>query len=202
MVMQSFRTAISWTMVAVLCIAAPVAAQSRIAILDATGITVLDTTTGQVRARFELSLPPEEYPGGINATADGARLLVTTSWGTTSRYEKRKGALYVLDAVTGERLARVSTPPSSRKPLVLPDGSRAFLVSEDTVFEGTLYGDRASIITSVDLSAFTVHSYSWGDLVSCYAGDFLAMHPDGGMLYLHCNFGTRITVRAISSLPM
>ena len=164
---------------------APAAAQSRIAILDGTGVSVLDTTTGQLRARFELSLPSLERPYGINASADGNRLLVTTSEITASEYEGTRGALYVLDAVTGERLARVPTPPSHRKPMVAPDGSRAFLFSEDTVFPHP-YPHRSSIITAVNLSTLAVQPYSSSALASCWIGDFLAMHPDGGMLYLRC----------------
>ena len=154
--------------------AAPATAQSRIAILDTTGISVLDTTTGQLRARFELPLSPEEHLRNITASADGARLLVTSQAGAG-------GVLYVLDAVTGGVIARVPGRPSNGNPVVLPDGARAFTVSVDPE-----YWFRASTITTVDLSTFTTQVYSSPELSSCYYGYYLAMHPDGGTLYLLC----------------
>ena len=128
--------------------AAPATAQSRIAILDATGISVLDTTTGQLRARFQLPLGPDEYPGHISASPDGARLLVTAANGAEPW--PLFGVLYVLDAVTGEVMARVPGPASNGKPAVLPDGTHAFSVH----VPGLDYH-------YVDLFTFTTRVYSY-----------------------------------------
>ena len=108
--MRPSRAAVACGALTLLLAARPAVAQSRIAILDATGVSVLDTTTGQERARFPLELEPQETPKTIVASADGARLFITTAIPASGQ-----AFLHVLDASTGERLARISTPRTTGK---------------------------------------------------------------------------------------
>ena len=60
-------------------------AQSRIAIVDATGISILDTGDGTERARFPFALPSGETFAGFEASADGGRLYITRPCRTPRR---------------------------------------------------------------------------------------------------------------------
>ena len=112
---------------------------------------MLDTATGQQQARFELQLAALETPRTIATSADGSRLFITTSpfdhpfVGSSS-----ETFLHVLDASTGERLARIATPWAYGKAVVTPDGSRAFLLSANVPH--TL---PTTTMTIVDLATFT-----------------------------------------------
>ena len=139
--MKHLTSRLVWLVAAALVVASPAAAQSRIAVVDTTGVTVLDTTTGQERAHFPLQLDPGEVPNAITVTPDGGRLLVTTTSATSGGFPNLLSFLHVLDASTGDRLARISTPWSRGKAVVLPDGSRAFLtgaIASDTLNQSAL----------------------------------------------------------------
>jgi hypothetical protein len=166
--------------------ATPAAAQSRIAILDATGVSVLDTSTGEVRARFPLQLEPEEAPSAIASSADGARLFVTTSIPATAEFAPEPVFLHVLDASTGDRLARISTPRAYGRAVVTPDGSRAFLTSRR--FPNDV-GDPffSTAITIVDLAAGTSQMFTPPVMDACSRGSSMVIHPGGGALYLRCS---------------
>jgi hypothetical protein len=107
--------------------AAPAAhAQSSIAILDATGVSILDTSNGQQQARFALPLQTGETPKALAASADGARLFVTTTF--TTSYT---GALLVLDRDTGATVARFPTSNSTVIGRVAPtsDGKQVYFAA-------------------------------------------------------------------------
>ena len=134
----------------VLAMAASARAQSTVAILDATGISILDTGTGQQRARFPLTLTPGEIPTTIAASADGSRLFVTTTLTATT------GAVHVFDRVSGARIARLATSNSSIAGRVAPttDGRHAYFVATAEA------SDASSVIHcdayTVDVEAGTV----------------------------------------------
>ena len=100
-------------------------AQSSIAILDATGVSILDTTNGQPLARFTLTLQPGETPRTLAASADGSRLFVTT------RLAAFTGALHVLDRDTGASLARFAVLQSSMEGRAAPtnDGKQVYFAA-------------------------------------------------------------------------
>jgi DNA-binding beta-propeller fold protein YncE len=104
-------------------------AQARIAVIDASGISILDSGDGTERARFPFALPSGETFEGFEASADGGRLYVTASLSNAA-------ALYVIDASTGENVARIQIPNGFRKAAVTPDGSRAFVNTHDSAGDG------------------------------------------------------------------
>ena len=159
----------------VFAVATPAAAQSRIAILDGTGVSVLDTATGQARARFELQLQAQETPFAISSSPDGARLFITT------RTVSAESFLHVLDVSTGDRVARISASWLTGKAVVTPDGSRAFLTA-GKVNNPTL----GTTITTVDLTTMTAQVTALSSLEACTQGHSLTMHPNGEMLYMAC----------------
>lgn len=179
--MRPSRAVVACAVLALLLAARPAAAQSRIAILDGTGVSVLDTTTGQERARFPLELESGEAPVAIATSLDGGRLFVTTQNPAGYGYSMPKTFLHVLDASTGDRLARISTPWSSGKAVVLPDGSRAFLA-------GTIPGDgfNGSALTTVDLASNSVQVYNSPALAGCPRAHSLTVDPSGGTLAMVC----------------
>ena len=93
---------------ALVCAAPAARAQSSVAVLDLTGVSILDTGNGQQLARFALVLQPGETPTTIAASADGSRLFVVT---TLTAFT---GALHVLDRDTGASLARFPDRKSTR----------------------------------------------------------------------------------------
>ena len=109
----------------VLAFATSARAQSTVAVLDPAGISILDTGTGQQRARFPLTLQSGETPTTIAASADGSRIFVTT----TLTYAT--GALVVLDRVTGATVARLTTTKSIVQGRVNPtgDGTLAYFAA-------------------------------------------------------------------------
>jgi DNA-binding beta-propeller fold protein YncE len=133
-------------LVLLLACAVPASAQSRIAIVDATGISILDTGDGTERARFPFALPSGETFAGFEASADGGRLYVTAALSNAA-------ALYVIDASTGENVARIQIPNGFRKAAVTPDGSRAFVNTHDSSGDGISVVDLAThvVLPPVDV---------------------------------------------------
>ena len=179
---KSLTSGLFWLFAAgLLAVAAPAAAQSRIAILDGTGVSVLDTTTGQAQARFELQQrQPQEHPFGVTASADGARLFITTSASEILQAPSSEAFLYVLDASTGDQLARISTPWITGKAVVTPDGSRAFLTSRKV---GDFFA--STTMTIVDLATMTSQVATLPALDNCSCG-VAGDAPNGGA-YLLCS---------------
>ena len=141
----------------------------------------------RIRARFPLQLEAQETPSAIASSADGARLFVTASIpATIGRFAPEAVFLYVLDASTGDRLARIPTPRSYDKAVATPDGSRAFLTSRKFPNDpGDPFSSTA--ITIVDLAAGTSQMFAPSGMDACTMGSSMVIHPDGGALYLRCS---------------